>query len=71
LGGLTVSHLIASTVISSAGFVLFFAGKKRGEWKLMTAGGLLFVLTFLVQKETVLLCLGAAVIVGALYVFRD
>jgi hypothetical protein len=71
LGDLTFSHLIASTVISSAGFVLFFAGKKRGEWKLMTAGGLLFIITFLVQKETMLLCLGAALILAALYVFRD
>ena len=67
---LSLSQLIASTVIGSAGFVLFVYGRKQGEWKPLAAGVVLMLFPVVVQ-ETLPLCLGSVLVMAALHVFRD
>ena len=57
-------------VFGSVGFVAFMYGKKQASWKPMAWGITLMALPYLVQEATAL-WVGGALILAAMYVFRD
>ena len=57
-------------VFGSVGFVAFIYGKKQGSWKPMAWGVALMVLPYLIQ-QAMALWIGGALILAAMYVFRD
>ena len=64
------SQFFAASVFGAVGFVAFIYGKKQTSWKPMVWGVLLMALPYLVQQATALWAAGA-LILAAMYVFRD
>ena len=67
---LSVGQILSSLVFGGVGFVCFIYGKKTGSWKAMVTGILLSGLPYLLT-QTLMLWSGGALILAALYVFRD
>ena len=57
-------------VFGSVGFVAFIYGKKQASWKPMVWGVILMALPYLVLEATALWA-GGALILAAMYVFRE
>jgi hypothetical protein len=67
---LSPGQILGSLVFGGVGFVCFVYGKKQTSWKPMVAGIVLIGLPYLL-RDTVALWAGGALILAALYVFRD
>lgn len=66
----SASQLILGMVFGSVGFVVFIYGKKQALWKPMAAGAVLMGLPYLIEKTAILFA-GGALVLAALYIFRD
>ena len=70
MANLTFSQLFAGIVFGSVGFVAFIYGKKQASWRPMAWGILLMAFPYLVQ-QAMALWVGGALILLAMYVFRE